>query len=175
MAGRALVPKGIHTKNGHNSQVSDDHRSYEPKFKQLCIEAWKSQDFNGVWTRDLAIPVRRSNQLSYEATDVGTWSFVSSNEPVREEWMWSLTCSGFYTQLLKFAFITAMIIGRNSDKHLETFTQILPPPIRFTSRRCSDFILIISGRDYILSKRVFGSWCRKGRCQALPICTSQPA
>ena len=24
------------------------------------IEAWKSQDFNGVWTRDLAIPVRRS-------------------------------------------------------------------------------------------------------------------
>ena len=46
------------------------------------IEAWKSQDFNGVRTRDLAIPVRRSNQLSYEATDVGSWSFVSSNEPV---------------------------------------------------------------------------------------------
>ena len=50
---------------------------------QLRIEAWKSQDFNGVWTRDLAIPVRRSNQLSYEATDVGNWSFVSSNEPVK--------------------------------------------------------------------------------------------
>ena len=49
------------------------------QFKQLRIEAWKSQDFNGVWTRDLAIPVRRSNQLSYEATDatdVGSWSFV---------------------------------------------------------------------------------------------------
>ena len=29
----------------------------------------KNQDFNGIWTRDLAIPVRRSNQLSYEATD----------------------------------------------------------------------------------------------------------
>ena len=41
-------------------------------FKQLCIEAWKSQ-----------VPVRRSNQLSYEATDVGSWSFVSSNEPVK--------------------------------------------------------------------------------------------
>ena len=53
------------------------------QFKQLHIEAWKSQDFNGVWTRDLAIPVRRSNQLSYEATDVGSWSFVSSNEPVK--------------------------------------------------------------------------------------------
>ena len=25
---------------------------------------WTIQDFNGVWTHDLAIPVRRSNQLS---------------------------------------------------------------------------------------------------------------
>ena len=47
------------------------------------IEAWKIQDFNGVWTRNLAIPVRRSNQLSYEATDGGSWSFVVSNEPAR--------------------------------------------------------------------------------------------
>ena len=40
---------------------------------------------NGVRTgyRDLAIQVRRSNQLSYEATDVRSWSFVSSNEPVK--------------------------------------------------------------------------------------------
>ena len=54
------------------------------QFKQLRIGAWKSQDFNGVWTRDLAIPVRRSkNQLSYEATDVGSRSFVISNEPVK--------------------------------------------------------------------------------------------
>ena len=37
---------------------------------QLRKKAWKKiQDFNGVWTRDLAILVRRSNQLSYEATD----------------------------------------------------------------------------------------------------------
>ena len=43
------------------------------QFKQLRIEAWKRQDFNGVWTRDLVIPVRRSNQLSYEATDVRSW------------------------------------------------------------------------------------------------------
>ena len=49
------------------------------------IEAWKIQDFNGVWTRDFAIPVRRSNQLSYEATDVGSWSFMGPNEPVRNE------------------------------------------------------------------------------------------
>ena len=46
---------------------------------QLCKEAWKKiQDFNGVWTRDLAILVRRSNQLSYEATDVGSRSIVGS-------------------------------------------------------------------------------------------------
>ena len=35
------------------------------------VEAWKSQDFNRVRTLDLAIVVRRSNQLSYEATDIG--------------------------------------------------------------------------------------------------------
>ena len=45
------------------------------QFLQLRREAWKIQDFNGVWTRDLAIPVRRSNQLSYEATDVGHFLF----------------------------------------------------------------------------------------------------
>ena len=56
---------------------------WSSQFEQLRIEAWKSQDFNEVWTRDLAIPVRRSNQLSYEATDVGSWSFVSSKEPVK--------------------------------------------------------------------------------------------
>ena len=48
-------------------------------------EAWKIQDFNWVWTRDLAIPVQRSNQLSYEVTDVRGLSFVGSNEPVRNE------------------------------------------------------------------------------------------
>ena len=36
---------------------------------------------------NLAIPVRSSNQLSYEATDVGSWSFVGSNGPVRNESM----------------------------------------------------------------------------------------
>ena len=38
---------------------------------QLHWEAWKIQDFNAFWTRDLAIPVRRSNQMNYEATDDG--------------------------------------------------------------------------------------------------------
>ena len=55
------------------------------QFLQLRREAWKIQDFNEVWTRDLAIPVQCSNRLSYEATDVGSWSFVGSNGPVRNE------------------------------------------------------------------------------------------
>ena len=55
------------------------------QFLQLRKEAWKIQDFNGVWTRDLAIPVQCSNQLSYEATDVESWSFVGTNVPVRNE------------------------------------------------------------------------------------------
>ena len=41
------------------------------QFLQLRREAWKIQDFNGVWTRDLAIPVRHSNQLSYEPLTSG--------------------------------------------------------------------------------------------------------
>ena len=49
------------------------------------IKAWKSQDFNGVWTCDLAIPVWRSNQVSYEAADIESWSFVRPKEPVSNE------------------------------------------------------------------------------------------
>ena len=42
------------------------------QFMQLRKEAWiKIQDFNGVWTRDLAITGAMLYQLSYEATDVG--------------------------------------------------------------------------------------------------------
>ena len=49
------------------------------------IEAWKIQGLDWVWNHDLAILVRRSNQLSYEATDVQVWSFVVFNEPLRHE------------------------------------------------------------------------------------------
>ena len=60
------------------------------QFKQLLAEAWKSQDFNRGWTHGLAIAVRHSNQLSYEATYIGSWSFVGSNDPVRNEY-WSFS------------------------------------------------------------------------------------
>ena len=36
------------------------------------------QDFNGVWTRNLAITGAMLYQLSYEATDVGSRSIVGS-------------------------------------------------------------------------------------------------
>ena len=49
------------------------------------LEAWKKQDFTRVWTRNFPILVERSNQLSYEATVVGSWSFVGPKEPVRNE------------------------------------------------------------------------------------------
>ena len=57
------------------------------QFEQLHREAWKIQDYNGVWTRDFMVLMWRSNQLSYEAFDVGSWSFVGSNFPVMNESM----------------------------------------------------------------------------------------
>ena len=41
-------------------------------------------DFNGIWTRDFAIPVQWSNHLSHEATNVGSWSITCSYVPVKE-------------------------------------------------------------------------------------------
>ena len=44
----------------------------------------KIEDFNGVWTSDLAIIRAMLYQLSYEATDVGSRSIVGSYVPVKE-------------------------------------------------------------------------------------------
>ena len=80
------------------------------EFKQLRIEAWKNQDYNGVWTRDLAIPLRLSNELSYEATVVANWSFVSSNEPVKNGC--EVTYEMFRILNCGFEIKWAMIIAR---------------------------------------------------------------
>ena len=50
----------------------------------LAIESWKIQDFNGVWTRDLAIPVRRSNQRSNQLSYAICRSKYSCNEWINE-------------------------------------------------------------------------------------------
>ena len=44
-------------------------------------EAWTILDFEGVWNHDFAKPVRRSNQLSYEAI-VGAGHCSNANAPV---------------------------------------------------------------------------------------------
>ena len=59
----------------------------------------KNQDFNGVWTHDLAIPVRCSNQLSYEATDVGSWSIMCSYVPLEKSALY-LSVNVFSTKVL---------------------------------------------------------------------------
>ena len=63
LSSSAMSPDLLEFKNCNPNKHSSELWSSQlwTQFKQLRIEAWKSQDFNGVWTRDLAIPVRRSN------------------------------------------------------------------------------------------------------------------
>ena len=65
-----------HTKN--------DPYSCEHNLCNCVSSPKKIQDFNGIWTHDLTIPVRCSNRLSYEATDVGSWSIMCSYVLVKE-------------------------------------------------------------------------------------------
>ena len=54
------------------------------KHRRFLWVVLKLKKINSVWTRGLAIPVRCSNQLSYEATDVGSRSIVGSYVPMKE-------------------------------------------------------------------------------------------
>ena len=58
--------------------MKNDPRSCECNLCNCVRSLKKIQDFDGIWTPDLTIPVQRSNQLSYEATDVGSWSIMCS-------------------------------------------------------------------------------------------------
>ena len=71
------------------------------QFMQLCKKPEKNNSrLNGVWTRDLAIPVRCSNQLSYEATDVGSWSIMCSYVPLEKKNALYLSVNVFSTKVL---------------------------------------------------------------------------
>ena len=70
--------------NRLNSQLKNDPRSCEDNLRNCVRSLKKILDFKGIWTRDLAIPVRCLNQLSYEATDVGSWSIMCSYVRVYE-------------------------------------------------------------------------------------------
>ena len=60
--------------------MSYDHRSCERNLSNCVEKPEKVRTSTGF---ELVIPMRCSDQLSYETTDVGSWSFVSSNEPVK--------------------------------------------------------------------------------------------
>ena len=63
----------------------NDRRS-ETQFVHLRKEAWKKiQDFNGVWTCDLAIPVRFSTNWAMKPLTLGAGQlWVNSYVPMKE-------------------------------------------------------------------------------------------
>ena len=93
-------------------QVRHDHRSFQRNLSNCVQKPDKvrtSTGFEPVTSR--AIPVRRSNQLSYETTDVGRSSHMSFiaqlvrashryHEVTGSNPVEVLTFSGFFTQLL---------------------------------------------------------------------------
>ena len=62
--------------------MKNDPRSCERNLRN-CVRSRKNQDFKGVWSCDLAIPMQCSNQLSYEVTDVGSWLIMCLYVPVK--------------------------------------------------------------------------------------------
>ena len=70
---------------GINHQVSCDPRSYESNLCNCIYRSLKKSGLQQGLNLDLGIPVRHSNQLNYEGTDIGSWSFVGPKEPVRNE------------------------------------------------------------------------------------------
>ena len=69
------------------NRLSDEECSSQlwTQFMQLRKEPEKKvRDFNGIWIRDVSMPVRRSNQLSYETTNVERWSIMGSYVPVKK-------------------------------------------------------------------------------------------
>ena len=80
---KAKRNKLLNAKKGNRwarfSKVSNWHLKPENQISHE-VNLWSSGD----WPRDLAIPVRYSNQLSYEATDVGSWSILGSDAPVKD-------------------------------------------------------------------------------------------
>ena len=78
------------------NQVGYDPSSYGRNLcNNLHIEARNIQDFNGVWTCVLAIPVQRSNQTELW----GHWSWklvICGFQWTLGEWMWSYIYEIFY-------------------------------------------------------------------------------
>ena len=58
-----------------------------PLMNAILAIVWRSMNNSGLQRRNLAMLVWRSNQQSYEAPDVGSWSFVGPNVPMMNESM----------------------------------------------------------------------------------------
>ena len=68
-------------------KVRNDHRSKFSNLSNWKEEAWKSQGFNGIRTRDLRDTGAMLYQLSYEATHWERGQFIEFISPVRSETM----------------------------------------------------------------------------------------
>ena len=73
----------------------------------------KIQDFNGIWTRDLAITGAMLYQLSYEATDVGSRSIVGSYVPMKEMRVNDIWNKLWFHELRKWNENKEMIVAVN--------------------------------------------------------------
>ena len=131
------------------------------QFKQLRIEACKSQDLNGVWTRDLTTPARRANQLSCEATDVWCWSFVTSNEPVKNgcevvyEMFHILTC-GFWNPVISIGQCASFTGIARSRVQTQFKSWLFQASIRNCVDNCDDHSLL----DFKIRSSIYGTFHR---------------
>ena len=88
----------------------------------------KIQDFNGIWTGDLAILARPSDQLRYEATDVGSRSIVCSQVPVKEMKCDKCACNKSYNlwELQKWNLV------KNNNNWSHSTSEVWIRPKNFT-------------------------------------------
>ena len=72
------------------------------QFMQSRKKPEKNSALQGGWTHDLAILVQCSNQLSYEATDFGSWWIICSYVAVKEMNVIDVYEKNFYIHLSQF-------------------------------------------------------------------------
>ena len=87
---KVLLSKGhVYEVNNFKMKMKNDPQSCECSLCNYCIlrslKKSRTSTCVRIRTHDLMIPVQRSNQLSYEATDVGSWSIMCSCSHERDE------------------------------------------------------------------------------------------
>ena len=79
-----MLPVAVRTERSEEKRPTANIPQYYPE--QVRLVSCSLYGIVSLSDRTI-LRLRRSNQLSYEATDVGSWSFVGSNGPVRNESM----------------------------------------------------------------------------------------